>query len=88
MACGRAGVEVDEVACGTQSQTVPVPARGEILADALQALFFKALEHPEDGVASQAGKAAHPHRDAAGREALGKDRTLRRDDLLTVEAGG
>ena len=32
---GGAGVEVDEVACGPQSQTVPVPARGEILADAL-----------------------------------------------------
>ncbi len=45
------------------------------------------LEHPQDGVAAQTGKAAHPHRDAADGKTFGEDGTLRRDDLLTVQAG-
>ena len=46
------------------------------------------LEHPEHGVASQAAKAAYPHRNVAAGKALGQDGTLCRNDFLAVEPGG
>ena len=58
------------------------------MVDALQVFVGKAFEHPQHGVAPQAAESAHPHRDAAGGKALGKDAALRRDHLLTVQTGG
>ena len=84
--CG-AGVKADQIACRPQGKAVAVPARCKILVDPLQAFVRKALEHPQNRIAPQAAEAADPHRDAAGGKALGQDRALRRNDLLTVEPG-
>ena len=81
-------VKGDEVARRPQGKAVAVPAGRKILVDGLSIFIRKALEHPQDGVAPQAAKAAHPHRDAAVGQTLGQDGPLRRDDLLTVQAGG
>ena len=84
--CG-AGVKADQIACRPQGKAVAVPARCKILVDPLQAFVRKALEHPQNRIAPQAAETADPHRDAAGGKALGQDRALRRNDLLTVEPG-
>lgn len=81
------GVKADQIACRPQGKAVTVPARCKILVDPLQAFVRKALEHPQNRIAPQAAEAADPHRDAAGGKALGQDRALRRNDLLTVEPG-
>ena len=83
-----AGVKGDEVARCPQGQAVAVPAGSKILVDVLSVFVGEFFEHPQDGVAPQAAKAAHPHRDAAVGQALGQDGPLRRDDLLTVQPGG
>ena len=84
---GRTGIEMDQIPGSTQSQTVPVPAGGKILVDALDAFVLEPLKDPQDGVSPQARKTADPHRDAAAGKALGEDGTLRRENLLTVEPG-
>ena len=85
---GGAGGKVQQIARRQQGQAVAVPAGGKIPVDVLAVLVGKVLEHPQHGVAPQAAEGAHPHRDAAVGQALGQDGPLRRDDLLTVQAGG
>ena len=83
----RAGRKLQKVACGPQGKAVTVPAGSEISVDVLQVFVRKALEHTQHRVAPQAAEAGHPHRDAAGCKALGQNGALRRNDLLTVQAG-
>ena len=88
MARGRAGGVPDQIARRPQRQTVPVPARGEVAEDVLPVLVRKAFQHPQHRVAPQAAKGAYPHRNAAVGQTFGQNGTLRRDHLLTVQAGG
>ena len=83
----RTGRILQKVACGPQSKAVTVPAGSEITVDVLQVFVCKAFEHTQYGVAPQAAEARHPHRDTAGRKALGQNGSLSRDHFLTVQAG-
>ena len=87
VARGRAGGVPDQIARRPQRQTVPVPAGGEVAEDVLPVLVRKAFQHPQHCVAPQAAEAGHPHRDPAGRKALGQNGSLSRDHFLTVKAG-
>ena len=83
----RAGRKLQKVACSPQGKAVTVPAGSEITVDVLQVFVRKALEHTQYSVAPQAAEAGHPHRDPAGRKALGQNGSLSRDHFLTVQAG-
>ena len=88
MARGGAGGVPDQVARRPQRQTVPVPARGKIAENVLPVLVRKAFQHPQHRVAPQAAEGAYPNRYAAVSQTFGQNDTLRRDHLLTVQAGG
>ena len=87
MARGGAGGVPDQVARRPQRQTVPVPARGEVAEDILPVFVRKAFQHPQHRIAPQTAEGAYPHRNAAVGQAFGQNGTLRRDHLLTVQAG-
>ena len=88
MARGRAGGVPDQITRCPQRQTVSVPARGKIAENVLPVLVRKTFQYPQHRIASQAAEGAYPHRNAAVSQTFGQNDTLRRDHLLTVQAGG